>query len=476
MGGFFLRLLATLVFAVIATASWAQTQLQCPSAYADGCSAAPTESSTAIADGIQVLVPNFFTGYAQQNGQTYVSAPPWNVAGVNYAVGINASYAGNLMDPATAPLPTGCAFHGGTSPYVACANVNNLTISGYDFGHSVAGSVQLYIAEGVTGTLTISNNKFFNGPTLDSDFFGVDITDNNSANVVMNYNYFDGNGPGIPNGLLVAMVLDQSTGSLTFQYNALLNITSKGLSYGSDSNVNVSYNYGEGLNFGSPAHSEFVSGGPASSISTMSNEEIGYNTFIVDNNNAGGTANIYVSNGVDGGTVLTANVDHNVDVANYDYNPPAGNPNFSEITSSYLIEAAHQDFGDLSFLDNYFDPNGSFGCIYPFFTATTATFSGNVDMIDASTVGSSGACDFSDGILPTSAGGMPDSGGSAVPEPPTWAMVLMASLVFGYSMSRGGGHRGPCISSTGLSGAGTGSRWSSKKASQPARSSARTDD
>jgi hypothetical protein len=431
MAGFFLRLMAMLAFAVIATSSSAQ----CPSAYADGCSPAPT----ANADTIQV--PNFFTGYAQQNGQTYVSTPPWNVAGVNYPVGINASYAENLVNPATAPLPTGCSFVRGSNPYVTCGGtasrpLNNLTINGYDFSN-----VQLAIGY-VTGTLTITNNKFFNGPAVDPLFWNVDISNASSANVVMDYNYIDGNGPGIPNGKLEAMVLDQSTGSLTFQYNALLNITNKGLYYGTDSSVNISYNYGEGLNFGGPAHSEFISGGPATATDTMSNEEIGYNTFLVDKTNGGGTANIYVSNGVDGGLVQTANVNNNVDVSNYDHNLPNPNPdNYTAITSSYLIEPAHQDFGDINFVDNYFDPNGSYGCIYPFFTTTTQTYSGNVDMIDGSTV-SSGACDYSNGILPTGTGSIGGGGGSAVPEPSTWAMVLIAYFVFGYSMSRRPRHCG----------------------------------
>jgi hypothetical protein len=418
-------------------------------------------------------VPNFFTGYANQNGQTYVSTPPWNVAGVNYAVGINAAYVGNLEDPATAPLPAGCVFVAGSLPYVGCSNVNNLTINGYDFGHSVAGSVQLAIGTGVTGTLTITNNKFFNGPTLDPQLIDVDIDSDVTANTVMEYNYIDGNGPGIPTGKNISNVNYQSTGSLTFEYNALVNVTSKGLYYGTDSNVTILYNYGEGLGYGNPGHSDLITGGPATATSTMSNEEIGYNTFLVDNNTAGGTANIYVSNGVDGGTVLSANVDHNVDVSNYDFNPP--NSNFTNLTSSYLIEAAHQDFGDLNFADNYFDPNGSFGCIALLSTATTVTYSGNVDMIDGSAANGA-ACDYSNGVLSTGGSGssIGEGGGSAVPEPPTWAMMLMAWLVLGYSMSRRDAHCGlarPRMASR----AGTGPLSGRPETLEPDRSGGRSD-
>jgi hypothetical protein len=89
---------------------------------------------------------------------------------------------GELEDPATAPLPTGCGFIWGAQTYVSCLKVKDLNISGYDFGHSVAGSVQLYIAGGVTGTLTISNDKFF-GPSVDSQYFAVVIYPTNSVEV-----------------------------------------------------------------------------------------------------------------------------------------------------------------------------------------------------------------------------------------------------------------------------------------------------
>jgi hypothetical protein len=418
MGVLFLRLLAPFAFAVVATASWAQ----CPygTAYADGCSAAPT----ANADTIEV--PNFFTGYAQQNGQTYATRPPWNVAGVDYPVGINSSYAASLMDPSTVPLPTGCNFIGGALPYVKCANVNNLNISGYDFGHTAVGSVGLYIGAGVTGTLTISNNKFFNGPTLDPQYFDVNIG-TVSANVVMSYNYFDGNGVGIPQGDLASIVLDEGLGSLTFQYNAIVNVPSKALSYFiPGANVNISYNYGEGLNFGSGAHSEFTIG------NTGGSEEIGYNTFLVDKNNAGGTANIFADNGSAGGTVLNADIDHNVDVSNYDFSYLSyDNPNFSPITSAFLIGPGGQTFDNISITDNYFDPNGSYRCVSPFFTAVTETFSGNVDMIDGSSVDeSTGGCTFAEGGIPPS-GPIVSGGTGGVPEPPKWAMMFMGFVVVG---------------------------------------------
>lgn len=441
-----LRFFAALTFTLITTASWAS----CPygSGYTDGCSAAPA----ANADTIQQ--PGFFSSYAPQNGQAYVTRPPWNVAGVDYPVGIQSDYAGQLKDPSTAALPAGCAFYGGAAPYVNCANVHNLNISGYDFGHTAVGSVQLDIAGGVTGTLTISNDKFFNGKNVDSQYFGVIIYETNSANVVMKYNYLDGNGVNIPTGNLATMVADQSTGSLTFQYNAILNVPSKALAYSTgNSNVNISYNYGEGLNFGSAAHSEFTIG------TTQGSEEIGFNTFLVNNNNGGATANIYVDNGTPGGTVFDANIDHNVDVSNY-------NRTIGSNTSSFLIEPGGQTFDNIDFTDNYFDPNGSYGCIYPFFTAGTQTYTGNVDLVSGSTLGYGGSsCDYTNGLTngvasvqpvqpvqpvqspiqpiqsPIRFSAVAADPLSGVPEPPSSAMMLIGCVVFGYAAARRGVRR-----------------------------------
>jgi hypothetical protein len=382
------------------------------------------------------MQPKFFSSYAPQNGQAYVTRPPWNVAGVDYAVGIRSAYAGRLKDPATAPLPTGCAFYGGSMPYVECANVHNLNISGYNFGATPVGAVQLDIKGGVTGTLTISNDKFFNGPTVDKQYYDVIINNSNSANVVMKYDYFNGNGVKIPTGALASIVSDYSTGSLIFQYNAMLDVPSKAIGYApGNSNVNISYNFGEGLNFGSPVHSEFTIG------TTRGSEEVGYNTFLVNNNNEGATANIYLDSGEAGGTVSSARVDHNVLVSNY-------NPRMKSDTSSYLLEPGGQTFDSINFSDNYFDPNGSYGCIYPAFNANKQTFTGNVDMIDGSRVGGVGGCNYSNGVLPFQSNGVlpsqslieaaADAVPSVIPEPSTWTMLLVAFVVLGYPMARRG--------------------------------------
>ena len=75
------------------------------SAYPDGCPGAPTGTPSTAPGAGQGLYqnPGFFT-YARQSGQAaYAVRPPWNVAGVDYAVGIPSSV--TLLDPTTSVPP-----------------------------------------------------------------------------------------------------------------------------------------------------------------------------------------------------------------------------------------------------------------------------------------------------------------------------------------------------------------------------------
>jgi hypothetical protein len=127
----------------------------CPqgSAFADGCASSP---------GGNFQQPKFFTSYAPQSGQTYVTRPPWNVVCVDYACG---NYSTPSLDPATSPLPVGCVysskgnFVGG--PEVVCAGVKNLSLVGWDF--AAHGCVYLDLKNNLSGSITIKNNKFANG-------------------------------------------------------------------------------------------------------------------------------------------------------------------------------------------------------------------------------------------------------------------------------------------------------------------------
>src|ERR1035437_6550905 len=74
---------------------------------------------------------NFFTSYALQNMQSYVTRPPWQVAGVDYPVGIPSSV--TLKDPSTASLPSGVTYNATATGYgystpVVVVTGNNVTV------------------------------------------------------------------------------------------------------------------------------------------------------------------------------------------------------------------------------------------------------------------------------------------------------------------------------------------------------------
>ena len=189
--------------------------------YLDGCMANSTVSPTiagapvgANYDYFTVRHSDFFSGYANQSRQTYATCPPWNVAGVDYPVGIDAVASGMLASAVgvTSSAPyTGAFTTGGCEPcsdgyyrtptglkdplnstnlstdglsgchYVsaqdnlACSSTANIVVNGYDFAnagwattgtanhHNMGNCVNLNISGSNTGTVTITNNLFING-------------------------------------------------------------------------------------------------------------------------------------------------------------------------------------------------------------------------------------------------------------------------------------------------------------------------
>lgn len=256
-----IKLLFTLCILIAASANAANVyvpfytatvtpSVDCPygSAVSDGCSGAPVGGNVQHAD--------FFTARAFQSGQSHVTRPPWNVAGVDYAVGIPA--ATTLKDPTTDALPSGCTYASNT---VTCNSSGNLTVDGYDFG--LHNCVFLDI-RGFTGTITIENNNFTMGSsaacnTNNYGLFGLSSTTNGSSLVVQN-NVFNGSAKIYPTlgNYFILFDVYRSTGTSLFQYNAFLDNIARPLETTSSGNWVAQYNYFEGLNYGNVAHGEFT--------------------------------------------------------------------------------------------------------------------------------------------------------------------------------------------------------------------------
>ena len=128
--------------------------------YKDGCSDA--------AAGL-TLFPNTL--------DSYKSAPPWNVAGVHFAVGVAIT---GVKGPYLVPPPTGCVL-GDTS--LTCAGT--LTLDGYDF--SLHGGTTLVVTG---GNVTVRNCLFIVGPNQGALGKIVDVS--GAADATFINNEFDG--------------------------------------------------------------------------------------------------------------------------------------------------------------------------------------------------------------------------------------------------------------------------------------------
>ncbi len=139
----------------------AGTQGICPFAGDNGCAAAPANGS--------VQFSNFFSSRALQSGQSFTTRPPWNVAGVDYAVGApttgtfcdvqnGASCAAGALGTGTT---AGCAYtatgNPAGGPQVSCTGVHNVVFDHWDFN---ASGTCTYLTATNTGTMTVTNSKF----------------------------------------------------------------------------------------------------------------------------------------------------------------------------------------------------------------------------------------------------------------------------------------------------------------------------
>jgi hypothetical protein len=150
------------------------------STFADGCAGAPPASAYTIQH------PDFFSGYARQSGQTYVSTggckgnanchPPWAVAGVDYPVGVSTvgtgfASPGSATDPTNSSSPNysngnpaHCA-RPGNANVIVCNGVTKqeVDIGPFDFsyqGNATGHGMGLTISPNVQGPCIIHDSYF----------------------------------------------------------------------------------------------------------------------------------------------------------------------------------------------------------------------------------------------------------------------------------------------------------------------------
>lgn len=218
----------------------------------------------------------------------YPVRPSWNVAGIDYVVGINAS-ALPLKDPSTiASHVPGATYSAGQIQLPNSSST--VTVDGYDM--SLHGGCQVVLGTG-TGQQIIKNCYFKAGA---NKFNAIFDGGNTTPSVLVEYNVFDGNSPTFEflNPGQTAGYVSVNAKSYEQYYNYFLNAQAEhvvtggsvtnGLLWKSSFNVYSQAGYGGYLG----DHGDIVQmyGGIAGCH--MANVSITYDTIVIDDTNTAG--------------------------------------------------------------------------------------------------------------------------------------------------------------------------------------------
>jgi len=318
----------------------------------DGCTGAPTGT----VDNVTLFQhPTFFSGYANQSGQTYTVRPTaWNVAGVDYPVGIPGGT--SFKDPTAGGLPSGCTYNAtGSStsgPVVNCTGATNPSFIGYDFTGTKIGShgcIVLQNQANGTGTFTVKNSYFCADTVNNAGMIGqvngagdIPFDIENCVFVVTSSTVLN------QNTGLSAITLSNAPHS-TLKYNVFKSIPGRPIASGALGSDILQYNYLEDMIFNTnQGHGEFeINSGQGTHTQTIWEFNTMLLTPLVSNEQ---TALLYVSAGFGTVTWADAEILNNVGVINSLVGGQGGEgmTDFQQTQSASLWE------------DNYQDTTGSF--------------------------------------------------------------------------------------------------------------------
>ena len=275
-------------------------------------------------------------------------APPWQVAGVNYAVGVPSGT--TLLNPATISM-AGVSVN--TSSEIITITGSNVTLNGYNFGLGNGWSIA--IASGATNTV-IENSSFVLGS---NENVPIDVP--SGGNVTILDNTF--NGDSTTNGNAWAMINYDGSGTITAEYNIFENTPSDAIDFGNGNMTTiVEYNLFENLGTSPGTHADTVQYDGSDSTNTV----IAFNTV------TSGEEGIQLDAQGGGSTMTNSTIDNNVVVA----------PVTSSVVITFSIAVQQWSGNTINGVvvdDNYLDYAGSYG---PFYTPTGSnlTYTGNVNM------------------------------------------------------------------------------------------------
>jgi hypothetical protein len=270
----------------------------------------------------------------------YVKRPPFQVAGIDYPVGVPST--ATLTDWQLLSGP-GIDVHATDNPpFVRIDDTSNVVISGVDF--SLHGGAYLYFVNCPNPTVT---NSKFGGPNLKKISVAAIFADSGSPGLTVSNNTIDGAGDGNGSSLVRA----GGTGTTTLTYNWLRNFPEHVLEMtaaGAPYSVVYKYNF---ITQGAKkpgAHLNYLQFGADSNSSSV---DVEYNTSYQTPQVAAGEGYQFYSNRT--GLVQNVTFAYNVMIATG-----------SGIAMSYLIHAnGSENAGNAH--DNYFDTTAAYGWGYP---------------------------------------------------------------------------------------------------------------
>lgn len=303
------------------------------------------------AEACTVQHPTFFSGYAVR--------PPWQVAGVDYCVGLPSAYAGSLKDPTTATLPSGCTYNSGTH-YVTCTTAS-VTVSEFDFSlHNGIGLV----LEGAS--ISVTYNNFVGGTNA-----VVPIIVEASSPYIA-YNNLDE--AGVADSSTFGGVIYVNSGSasgMTIEYNYLSNAYADFVDSETGTTVNR-YNLAVDDGLVTGTHPDFNQFNPTSNDTT---QQAYYDTWI----------NVIPPVVVGSqGTTIGDNSDPVVGLNYFDNNTLAATGSTGPAISYWyrIVLAGLQSGATVSVQGNYADVSNAYGFDYGGDTSASVTFLNNFDMVN----------------------------------------------------------------------------------------------
>ncbi|MDE2603762.1 MAG: hypothetical protein KGL62_15520, partial [Bradyrhizobium sp.] len=351
--------------------------------------------------------------------------PAWQVAGVDYAVGVAAGV--SLKDPTVqANLPTGVTID--SVNHVLDIQGNNVTLNGFDF--SLHGGWGVVIEPGTTGTTTIENCNFSMGS---SETVAISAGSSNVGNLTVLNCSFNGNQLNIPSvqpppaGTGVGSAIDyEGTGTFIAKYNYIHDMPADGIDLGGGTPT-IEYNVFAGLGYTPGAHPDPVqfAGG------NVTNAMIAYNTIYQPQGSLNQNANEGLSLHAQlGASITNTTLANNVIIAS--------GPNVSMSLDIGLFQDAGNVLNGVVVSNNYLDPTGSltpttgFGDLSNEVQGSNLTITGNVNMVTGQTTAPTA------GTFSTTDPGSPPPPPPSPPAAPTIASFSPDSGVVGDHITNNG--------------------------------------